>query len=69
MLTEASLEGDPEGWHDLVSSDGRAMLDAYFAKIATWVNTLPTDAEGLPADLSVEEIKRFYPDESGDTAG
>jgi hypothetical protein len=63
-LIEASLEGDPEGWHDFVSPDGRAALDGYFAKIASWVNTLPTDAEGLPADLSVEEIKRFYPDDS-----
>ena len=53
-----------------LSPDGRAALDAYFAKIATWVNTLPTDADGLPADLSVErEMNRFYPDESGDTAG
>lgn len=63
QLVELSLEGDPEEWHDQTSPDGRAALDAYFGKIATWVNTLPTDEEGLPADLSVEEIKRFYPDE------
>jgi hypothetical protein len=62
QLIELSLEGDPEEWHDQVTPDGRAALDSYFAKIATWVNTLPTDEEGLPADLSVEEIQRFYPE-------
>jgi hypothetical protein len=65
MLIEMSLEGDPEGWHDYVSTDGRAALDGYFGRIATWVNTLPLDENGVPQDLSVEEIKRFYPDESG----
>lgn len=63
LLIEASLEGDPEGWHGMVTPDGRAGLDGYFAKIATWVNTLPTGEDGLPADLSVEEIKRFFPDD------
>jgi hypothetical protein len=61
MLIEMSLEGDPEGWHDLVSPDGRAALDAYFAKIATWVMTLPTDADGLPVtELSAAEYERYY---------
>lgn len=65
-LIEASLEGDPEGWwYTMVSDDGRMVLDSYFGKIATWVNTLPLDENGIPQDLSLEEIKRFYPDDSG----
>ena len=73
MLIELSLEGDPEEWHDFTTPDGRAALDAYFSRIATWVNTLPTDEDGIPQDLSKEdltrEMNRFYPDESGGTAG
>jgi hypothetical protein len=72
-LTEVSLEGDPEGWHDFVSPDGRAALDSYFAKIGTWVTSLPVDEDGIPAELSLEDLKRemqrFYPDESGGSAG
>ena len=59
LLVEASLDGDPDGWqaNKLISPEGQAGLDAYFGKIATWVNTLPPDAE-----LTDEEIRRFYPD-------
>jgi hypothetical protein len=74
QLIELSLEGDPEGWHDYVSPDGRAALDNYFGRIATWVTSLPIDGDGIPAQLSLEDLKRemqrFYPDESGGgTAG
>jgi hypothetical protein len=62
QLIELSLEGDPEGFHELISPDGRAALDAYFSRIATWVTTPPAEGE----EMSEAEYERFYPPEASE---
>jgi hypothetical protein len=65
IMVELSMAGDPESWQndqDLQNEAGRQSLNDYWGRVVTWVSTLPTDAEGLPQDLTPEEIARLYPD-------
>jgi hypothetical protein len=64
LLIEASLQGDPDSWQgaSLVSAEGRAALDVYWSKIATWVNT-PVDVTSSNAEPTAEEMAAFYPSE------
>jgi hypothetical protein len=64
IMIELSMIGDPEAWQndqDLQNEAGRQSLNDYWARVFTWVNTLPADGNGL-GDLTPEEIARFYPD-------
>jgi hypothetical protein len=44
---------------------GRDHLNSYFANVQSWANMVPEGAEGLQG-LSVESIKRLYPDGPGE---
>jgi hypothetical protein len=64
-MLELSMEGDPEAWQndaDLQNEAGRQSLNNYWGRVSTWVQTVPLNADGLPQDLTPEEIARLYPD-------
>jgi hypothetical protein len=61
QLIEVSLEGDAEEFAAQTSVLGGAALSDYFARVGTWVQTLPTEPVG---DMTPEDFARFYPDGS-----
>jgi hypothetical protein len=69
IMVELSMVGDPEAWEndaDLQNEAGRQSLNDYWARVFTWVSTLPTDASGL-SELTPEEIARLYPEGTGNS--
>jgi hypothetical protein len=63
QLVELSLGGDPESWEsqNLASEMGRAALEDYWGRVATWVSTPAAEGE-----MTEEEYRRFYPDPDDD---
>jgi hypothetical protein len=58
QLIELSLDGDPEGFWELVSVEGRTTLENYWGRIAMWVQT-PVDVN---QPLTESDYSQFYPD-------